>query len=739
MQHDIEQARHFLTLLDEAEENFTFQTFDDDKKRIKQRQEYNKSIGKKDSDPLAKWLHGTLEQHWDELCSLNKKRAGVFVMFNAGNGKGRNNNSVTRIRGVFNENDNGLPEGVQHPIEANIVVETSPGKTHHYFLCDGIELSEWESIQARMIVDYGSDEAAKGLSRVLRLPGFYHCKDKPFKVEIIHESGSQTYSKDSLLKAFPPYVNGVKKDKVINNLVTNNTANEKLVLELRSALNYLSSENYQDWIDIGQALHGLGNVGMGLWFDWSSGYAAFDRNEAVAKWNSFHPNKINYKSVFHKAQTMGWVNVAKNKKINEAIIIDGDEDEPETQEWIPNLSSEIDYIIPFPGLARDIQQWILSASIYPQPAVAFAAALSILGVCIGRNIAYENIKGNNMFIAMAESGEGKDWPLKVTEQILNAAGVDSVSSAKEGSGASITESLDQHKSMLLLIDEFGEYLSSINGKSSNQYSKEVIRIMTEVYTSCSSKFVGKKTKGNEPLTIIEPNLCVLALSTEERVFNGLSTSDLANGSLARYFILFGETGLLPRRVKRKDTIVPEHIINGLKALISEYDMPYFVKSKQLDVTDEYDDEKYDLAYRTKIKSNEIRKNGGDKVAFIPMYNRIAVRCVSHAMLIDQCRDIAVLRWLEALELKSIDVFMKKFLHLGSDNEDERLAKLLQAKIKESGRKGICKGDLTRLTQQIKPNIRKALIEELLDCGLISVKQVIVGKSQKAKVFYYWNK
>jgi len=75
--------------------------------------------------------------------------------------------------------------------------------------------------------------------RVLRLPGFYHCKDKPFKVSIIHESGWQSYNKDKLIKAFPPYVNGVKKDKVIDSIKTN--VDEKLVLELRSALNYLST------------------------------------------------------------------------------------------------------------------------------------------------------------------------------------------------------------------------------------------------------------------------------------------------------------------------------------------------------------------------------------------------------------------------------------------------------------------------------------------------------------------
>ena len=97
---------------------------------------------------------------------------------------------------------------------------------------------------------------------------------------------------------------------------------------------------------------------------------------------------------------------------------------PEAQEWKPDLSGEIDYLIPFDCVARDIQQWILDTSIYPQPAIAYAAAMVIVGTVIGRSIAYENIKGNLMFICTAESGEGKDWPFKCSRRILDAIGLE---------------------------------------------------------------------------------------------------------------------------------------------------------------------------------------------------------------------------------------------------------------------------------------------------------------------------
>lgn len=416
--------------------------------------------------------------------------------------------------------------------------------------------------------------------------------------------------------------------------------------------------------------------------------------------------------------------------------VDVEAAEFEAQDWNPNLSGEIDYIIPFPGLAMDIQQWILENSIYPQPAISYAATLAVLSTAIGRYLAYENIKGNLMFLCMAESGEGKDWPFKAAQTILNAVGLGDAVHGRMASGAALMETLRDYPSMLFHIDEFGNYLASINGKNSSQYSKEIVDIMTQAYTSPDGSLFGKKTKGCDPIKIIEPNLCVMGLSTERQVFDGLRTSDLANGSLARYSLLFGVGGLLPRRIKCARRQPPDSIIEGLKELIDRYKSKFVICSEQLDVSEEYDNEKFRLVTDIKKMSNEFK---GEKAAFIPMYGRIAVRCIQQAMLIDQCQSIEVLRWLEQLELKSVELFAKKFNHLGADNENERMAKMLEAKIKEAGKNGISASTLTLSTRQITPQARSFLLSELLSNGIIAKAKKRIKHSQKESTFYFWVK
>ncbi len=411
-------------------------------------------------------------------------------------------------------------------------------------------------------------------------------------------------------------------------------------------------------------------------------------------------------------------------------------DEPQAQDWKPDLSGDIDYIIPFPCIARDIQQWILKESIYPQPAIAFAAAMSVMSVAIGRNIAYENIKGNLMFIAMAESGEGKDFPFKAAKLILEAIGMGDSLHGKMASGAAFMDSLEESPTMLFYIDEFGEYLSSINGKNANQYSKEIVVLLTEAYTSANSSLSGKKTKGNAAKKIIEPNVCVFGLSTERQIFDGLKTSDLANGSLARYSLLFGVNGLLPIKLKLHNIQVPKSIIDDLLALQQQYAKDVFLCSTQLPVTEAYSEAKYDLVYRLKEKSNSLT---GDNKSFAPMYNRAAVRCLQGAMLIDQCKSIETLNWFEKIEMASIKVFSQKFKHLGSDNENERLTKLLKARIKEAGSKGITAKELGSKTAQILPMLRKQLLDELTANNSIHIKLVKLNGSQRPTAYYFWTK
>ncbi len=84
------------------------------------------------------------------------------------------------------------------------------------------------------------------------------------------------------------------------------------VSELRSALAHLRSDDRDMWIKIGMGLKELGDIGRGLWLDWSQTSEKFDARDAARCWESFNPRSTSYKMAFTEAQRMGWVNPNSN-------------------------------------------------------------------------------------------------------------------------------------------------------------------------------------------------------------------------------------------------------------------------------------------------------------------------------------------------------------------------------------------------------------------------------------------
>ena len=188
---DINMAQRFLTLLDEEESYFTFQTFDDDATGPGERRQN-----------LAQVRHGKLEGCFSWLCHMNNSGAGIFVTINRTDGLGRKKANMTGIRAVWQEDDGA---GLALPIEPHIEVESSPGKYHRYLLADGGD--DWQGfdqVMLSMVREYGSDPNAKDRSRVMRLPGFYHLKDpkRPHLVRVVHESGALPLAWNKVLDCF---------------------------------------------------------------------------------------------------------------------------------------------------------------------------------------------------------------------------------------------------------------------------------------------------------------------------------------------------------------------------------------------------------------------------------------------------------------------------------------------------------------------------------------------------------
>jgi hypothetical protein len=289
-------ADQFLTLLAEGVEEFTFQTFDDNKSR-------------KDKS-LSRILHGSIDQHFDELCHLNAKGAGIFVTVNQTDLKGRSNANILDVRAIFQEADRaGVPIPTLSP---QIVVETSPGKFHRYWLTHGGKdaLTEYKAVMTTMVEQYGSDPNARDLARVLRLPGFFHQKDpkNPCMVSIVEATHTQPYAWNQITESIPPSQEDEKSDA---QPVSNGFANDQL--RVISALSVLSSDcDYQTWLLIGMALHNGfegSSEGLTVWDEWSSSAASYREGETAYKWSSFGKGigkPITLGSLFRLAADKGW-------------------------------------------------------------------------------------------------------------------------------------------------------------------------------------------------------------------------------------------------------------------------------------------------------------------------------------------------------------------------------------------------------------------------------------------------
>lgn len=136
------------------------------------------------------------------LDKLNEMGAGIFMAINETNGKGRKASDITKVRAVFADFD-GEPLPDSFDEEPSMIVESSAGKWHVYWFVDDFPLESFKIIQKAIAAKFNSDQAVNDLSRVMRVPGFYHKKSDPFMTKVVECSGL-IYSYGTMVEIFPP-------------------------------------------------------------------------------------------------------------------------------------------------------------------------------------------------------------------------------------------------------------------------------------------------------------------------------------------------------------------------------------------------------------------------------------------------------------------------------------------------------------------------------------------------------
>ncbi|TIS92750.1 DNA-primase RepB domain-containing protein [Mesorhizobium sp.] len=128
-------------------------------------------------------LHGTLQQHWQFIVSLQSQGFGAFVNCNEMDGNGLTLANVQSIRTHVIDLDNlsavqNYERAAQFNPPPSFAVQSSPGRFHVYWTVQPYAGNERAtSINRRLRTLFDGDKAIVDPSRVLRLAGTLHLKN----------------------------------------------------------------------------------------------------------------------------------------------------------------------------------------------------------------------------------------------------------------------------------------------------------------------------------------------------------------------------------------------------------------------------------------------------------------------------------------------------------------------------------------------------------------------------------
>lgn len=140
----------------------------------------------------------------ETLKKYNAQNRGIYFVINFG---GHEDADISRINAQFVECDSLSFEEQFDQIEAfslppSMIIKTQKS-LHCYWLMKSAKVENFRRVQKRLVAQFHGDATCINESRVFRLPGFYHCKAEPVKVECIKFNPELRYTQAELEAVLP--------------------------------------------------------------------------------------------------------------------------------------------------------------------------------------------------------------------------------------------------------------------------------------------------------------------------------------------------------------------------------------------------------------------------------------------------------------------------------------------------------------------------------------------------------
>ena len=196
-----------------------------------------------------------------------------------------------------------------------------------------------------------------------------------------------------------------------------------------------------------------------------------------------------------------------------------------------------DHLLTVPGFVHDVMQYSLDNAPYPDPALAFAGALSLQALLSGRKVRDASDNRTNLYVvALANSGAGKDFPRKTNEKILLHAGMAESLGDEIGSAEGMLDDLEVTSNILFQTDEVDVLMQSMNQPKESRYQR-IMQALLKLFTSANGLYPKRKKVNKERGYIDQPNVCLYGTAIPDIFYRNLSLKMLTNGWFARLLIL----------------------------------------------------------------------------------------------------------------------------------------------------------------------------------------------------------
>lgn len=501
--------------------------------------------------------------------------------------------------------------------------------------------------------------------------------------------------------------------------------------EVSTALSYIDSGDYNMWVEIGMALKDeLGAAGFNYFDNWSRKAPNYDSTATTQKkWDSFKSTGITAGTLYYHAIQAGWIPKPSDEEHVPTIPVN----------ISPIVDKDIDIVLDAPNLIGQVKDYILGSAIYPQPNLALAASISLVGTFMSHKVQGSTGLRTNMYtMGLAPSGSGKEHPRQCNITLLRELGLEGSIIGELASGAGLLYALsDAEGRALHQIDEVGRYLGTIKNKNASSYQQEIPKILIELFSQSSSIYTGKQySKRNNPeerVDIDQPCLSIFATTVPDRFYENISPEEILDGFLTRWlifesdeYIIEGNDGAskeIPSALYSELLYWVEHTINPHKR--GNLD----INPSPLVVPNDDEAEKLvralNVDIRTKIKDREYNQ----------LESAIWARCAEHARkiaLVGHSRgkvDVDVMRWAIAVAKHSADNLCRVASNNLTSNENEREMQKVQAWIKGQ-RRWVTRSEITGATRWLNKRRRNEIISDLVEGRAVEFKEEQTSESKK---------